>query len=98
MKKVVLPLLILVIAGVGAYVFLSKKTYKPAGNDAKEQPLSVGENSDAFNLSFNRLLTAYIGVKDALVSDDTAKASSLARELAIAADSLSVNEIKGDTS
>jgi hypothetical protein len=94
MKKVVLPVLILVVAGFAGYQFLWKKDNK---KEEKQKPLAVGENTGTFNQSFGKLLIAYYGVKDALVASDTAKATAAALELGIAADSLKVDEIKGDS-
>jgi Cu(I)/Ag(I) efflux system membrane fusion protein len=65
--------------------------------DVKQQPLSIAANTDAFNQSYTQLLNAYVSLKDALVASDTAKASAAARTLRTAADSLKVNEIKGDS-
>ena len=95
MKKLILAL-ILLVAGVSVY-FLFFSGGKKGPEAPKQQPLALEDKGNAFNNSYNRLLTAYISVKDALVASDTAKASAAARELAIAADSLKVNEIQGDS-
>jgi hypothetical protein len=95
MKKGVLVILVLVILGIAGWmIWGSKKETTP---EQKQQPLKLADNSDAFNNSFGVLLDAYFKVKDALVASDTAKASAAALELATAADSLKVNEIKGDS-
>lgn len=95
MKKLLL-LVILVVAGVAVYFLFIKKGEK--GSDVeKQKPLALEDNTGAFNKSYNTLLAAYISVKDALVASDTAKASAAARDLALAADSLQVQEIKGDS-
>ena len=96
MKKLILAIIILAVAGFGVYWFFIRKTDKP-DDGPKQQPLTVGANTGAFNESFTKLLTAYYSVKDALIADDTAKASAAAHELVIATDSLKLNEIKGDT-
>ncbi len=98
MKKVILPVLILAIAGVAAYFLFFKKDDKPSAPEERQQPLAIGEHSSAFMQSFSHLLDAYTGVKDALVASDTVKANAAARELVLASDSLKVNEIQGDTS
>lgn len=95
MKKALL-FLILAIAGVAIY-FLFVKKDEDREEGPKQQPLVVGDNSNAFNQSYNSLLTAYDALKDALVASDTAKASAAARDLRVAADSLKVDEIKGDS-
>lgn len=96
MKKVILPVLILAVAGLAAYQFLWKKSdNKPA--EEKQKPIGIAENSGSFNESYAKLLGAYYQVKDALVASDTTKASAAGRELITAADSLKVNEIQGDS-
>jgi Protein of unknown function (DUF3347) len=69
---------------------------KPAEVIVPEQPIA-SKNTPAFNESFEKLLNAYISVKDALVEYDTAKANTAALVLEQAADSLKITEIKGDT-
>ncbi|MFM2361735.1 MAG: hypothetical protein RLZZ316_637 [Bacteroidota bacterium] len=69
---------------------------KPAEVIVPEQPIA-SKNTPAFNESFEKLLNAYISVKDALVDYDTAKANAAALVLEQAADSLKITEIKGDT-
>ena len=95
MKRVVLLVIILAVAGFLAYKFFWKKDDSVAQD--KQKPLSIGENSGTFNESYDKLLTAYYGVKDALVASDTVKANKAAKELATAADSLKLDEIKGDS-
>jgi Cu(I)/Ag(I) efflux system membrane fusion protein len=96
MKKVILPVLFVAVAGFGAY-FLFFKKGKSGPQPEKQKPLAIGQNTSTFNQSYNTLLAAYTNLKDALVAGDTAKASASARELAIASDSLKVSEIQGDT-
>lgn len=69
---------------------------KPAVVVEPEKPLS-SQNTAAFNASFEKILTAYTSLKDALVDYDTAKANAAALVLEQAADSLKISEIKGDT-
>jgi uncharacterized protein DUF3347 len=94
MKKI-LFVVIAAVAVYTAYHFLWKKEDKPATE--KQKPVAQGENTGVFNQSFQQLLNAYYGVKDALVASDTAKASAAALVLATASDSLKVNEIEGDS-
>lgn len=99
MKKTLLFIIVLAAVVLIARPFFCSGDDKPAENqeDPKQQPLSIAENTDAFNQSFTHLLNAYINVKDALVASDAQKASAAAGSLAQAADSLKVNEITGDT-
>lgn len=100
MKKTLLVVIVLVVIALIARPFFcnSDKKAEDKGAETKQQPLSIAENTDVFNQSFTRLLTAYNDLKNALVASDTAKASAAALTLRTAADSLKVNEIKGDTS
>ncbi len=62
------------------------------------KPLTVSKNSDRFNTSFDKMLNAYLLVKDALVEYDTSRANSAATALAALSDTLNMDDIKGDTS
>ncbi len=95
MKKWIIAVVLLGVIGIAAFKIWGKKPEKAA--DEKQKPLSISENSGAFNQSFQELLTAYFAVKDALVASDSAKASAAANLLAIAADSLRCNDIQGDS-
>ena len=98
MKRVVLPLIIIAALALVTWQFFCKsQDDKPAQAEEKQQPLSIKENSGPFNQSFARMLSAYFGLKDALVAGDTSKASAAALSLSTASDSLKVNEIKGDS-
>jgi hypothetical protein len=95
MKRAILA--VIVAAALVAAYFLFFKKDKSHDEGPKQQPLAVGDNSGAFNQSYSSLLAAYDAVKDALVASDTAKASAAALELRQAADSLKLDEIKGDS-
>jgi len=100
MKKTLPVLIGLAIVVLFVRPFFCKGKDKEAEEkkeEAKQQPLAIGQNSDLFNKSFTQLLSAYYGLKDALVATDTVKATAAARALSIAADSLKVSEIKGDS-
>jgi Cu(I)/Ag(I) efflux system membrane fusion protein len=93
-------ILILVLAAIFAiFKFCNNKPEKKAESpEEKQSPLSMGQNSGAFNQSFTSLLSSYYSVKDALVASDTSKVNAAAATLVKNADSLKVNEIQGDTS
>ncbi|OQP41036.1 hypothetical protein A4H97_15670 [Niastella yeongjuensis] len=101
MKKTLIVVIVLAAIILVARPFFcnGKKDDKSAGGTAetKQQPLSIGDNSDAFNQSYTQLLNAYNDLKDALVASDAAKATTAAQILHTAVDSLKVNEIKGDS-
>lgn len=95
MKKLLIIIVGLGLIGFVAWKIWGGKDEKPA--EPKQQPLAVGEHSGPFNQSFHQFLTAYFSLKDALVASDTAKASAASLALAAAADSLKLDEIKGDS-
>jgi Protein of unknown function (DUF3347) len=96
MKKVVIVVVLLALVAFGAY----KIFFARAGNgtaEPKQQALGVSKNSAAFNESFEKLLSKYFSLKDALVEYDTTKANAAAKDLVVLADSLKTEEIKGDS-
>lgn len=95
MKKIVLFVLAAVAVGLLIYSFLGKKS---ESKEVHQQPVAMGKKTDGFNQSFNLLLNSYYNLKDALVESDTVKANKAAAELGVLADSLNVNDIKGDSS
>jgi Cu(I)/Ag(I) efflux system membrane fusion protein len=95
MRKVLIPIAVLVVAGIAAYFIWWKKDPAPSG--PKPKPISVGENTLGFNQSFTKLLATYYDLRDALTENDSAKASAAAALLTKLADSLKTSEIKGDS-
>lgn len=70
---------------------------KAAENTAEEAKPLVSRNTDAFNNSFEKLLSSYDALKNALTEYDTAGANTAAGQLSQASDSLRIQEIKGDS-
>ena len=95
MKKFILLILAFIVAGFFAWKLLSDKPMKQ--NIKKDEPLHIGQNSTQFNAAFSELLTAYYGLKDALVDWDTVRADQAAYALAAKADSLPVKTLKADS-
>ena len=95
MRRPALAILALAVIGFAVYFLIFKKERKDSG--PKDKPLAMGEHTDVFNKSFDNLLTAYIGLKDALVLSDTAKVNAAASTLISSAQNLKTDEIKGDT-
>jgi Cu(I)/Ag(I) efflux system membrane fusion protein len=95
MKKVLIAMILLAAVAYGGYYFFGKD--KNNKKDPEPQPLSIGENSGRFNESYKQLLTGYYNLKDALVESDTIKANAASKNLVVYADSLKLNEIKGDS-
>ncbi|HEX4850285.1 MAG TPA: DUF3347 domain-containing protein [Puia sp.] len=96
MKRVIMLTIIVLLAGFTAYKLLSKK--ETVTESKPESPLMISKNSEAFNLSFGKIMTDYFGIKDALVDWDTTKANRAARSLIQSSDSLKLNELKADSS
>ena len=99
MKKLLFGIVILAAIGFGVYklAFTGKKDGPAPVATEKDKPLSISKNSNIFNDSFEKMLTTYFSLKQALTDYDTAKANAAARELAMNADSLKSDEIKGDS-
>ncbi|RYG25175.1 MAG: DUF3347 domain-containing protein [Chitinophagaceae bacterium] len=96
MRKLILLLVVLAVAGFAAWKIFDKKEDGPRAE--KPKPLSMGTKSGAFNESFDLMLSAYFEVKDALVASDTVKANAGALKLSTASEGLKVDEISGDSS
>ncbi|HLY71907.1 MAG TPA: DUF3347 domain-containing protein [Puia sp.] len=96
MKRIILILIIVLIAGVAVWkLFLEKTDNKP--EPEKDRPLTIGKNSDAFTRSFSALMSSYYQLKDALVEWDTTKANEAALLIKQRADSLPVGQLKADS-
>ena len=95
MKKMVLLIIVLIIAGLVGWKLLSKKEAPRPGQS--DQALKISKNTGTFNTAFAGLLSDYYALKDALVIWDTAKADQAAYALALRADSVPVNQIQGDS-
>jgi hypothetical protein len=96
MKKTVLLLVVLILAGLLAYKLLSDKGQKI--DEKKDQPLAISKNSASFNTSFSSVLDDYYALESALVDWDSLKADQAATVLGLATDSLPVKQIRGDSS
>ena len=78
--------------------FCSNKPEQEKVVEQKPAPLSVSQNSGAFNESFSELLQSYYTLKNAFTNADISKVNSAAVQLMNDADSLRISEIQGDTS
>ncbi|MEO5996430.1 MAG: DUF3347 domain-containing protein [Chitinophagaceae bacterium] len=92
MKKLIILMFI-----PGVFVACNNTEEKAENNPEVVAATGTTRNSDVFNESFQKMLVSYYAVKDALVEYDTIKANEAARQLAVNADSLKVNEIKNDS-
>lgn len=98
MKRTLFLLVVVIIAVVATRFLFFQKKEKTGAPEEKQQPLTIGENTSAFNQSYNTLLAAYIGLKDALIAGDTTKVNAAAGGVKTAADNLKVDDIQGDSS
>jgi len=96
MKKWVLLIVVVLLAGFLAYKFLSPKPPKTAAN--KDEALRIAKNSGPFNTAFSSMMNEYYSLKDALVEWDTVKADKAAYDLMQRSDSLPYGELKADSS
>ncbi|MEI6948303.1 DUF3347 domain-containing protein [Paraflavisolibacter sp. H34] len=95
MKKLFL-LILLGLAGVLTwYFFVTRK--KPKEEGPRQQAVVVSQHSDSFNVSVNKVLTAYYGLSDALVNWDSAAANRQAGALKASLEGANFNELKKDT-
>ncbi len=95
MKKGLLIVLLLISAGLIWYVFLRE----PATNevDEKQQPVAVSQHSEAFNKSFNALITNYYQLTETFVNWDVPAIQSTAARVLQSLDSLQMDDLKKDT-
>ncbi len=87
--------LLLLIGLIRFYVFPDQNN--SGGGNTKAIPLTVSKHSEAFNLSFEKVLTAYYQLTSDFVSADTNRITQSAAGLKTALDSLKIDELKVDT-
>jgi hypothetical protein len=93
MRKLIYLLPFVVFTACGG----SDKPVEPAEVSPLATPVAIGKQTAAFSESLLTLLTSYYAVKDALIEADTTLANKAAQNLLVAADSLKLSEVKGDT-
>src|SRR6185312_3969988 len=96
MKKALLLVVVLAAALAITYLLLHKDS-SPAPAEKRDAPLTVAANSSAFTRSFNVLMEDYYRLSDAFVNWDTVAIRQNANKIAVSADSLRLNQLKGDT-
>ncbi|HVM90154.1 MAG TPA: DUF3347 domain-containing protein [Puia sp.] len=96
MKKLLLIIIVVALAGFVAWQFFPRRQDKPI-EEKKDEPLAIGKNSSAFDRAFSKLMNDYYAVHDALVNWDTARADKAAYALQLKADSLPFTDLKGDS-
>lgn len=88
-------ILLLLVGLIRYYVFPDKDS--TGGDNTKAIPLTVSKHSEAFNLSLEKVLTAYYQLTGDFVSADTNRIAQSAAVLKTALDSLKIDELKVDT-
>ena len=97
MKKLLIcfPLLVLMACGGNK----DEQAQNPETSNEATAPLAKSQNSDAFNTSFETMLSDYYNLKDGMVKSTSSVASSVdsaASKLITSADSLKLTELKAD--
>src|SRR6187551_564934 len=96
MKKLLLVVVVLVIALVGAWYFgLFKGKGSPSG--PKPEGLTVSKHSNSFNESMSKTLDSYYTLTESFVNWDTTKVNASLAELKTSVDSLRIQEMEKDT-
>ena len=95
MKKVVI-FAFLILAAFAVYWFMFRKTGSN-GPDTKQQPITLKKHSEAFNASIDKVVNAYLAIKDAFVTADTATVKMNTALLIGLLDSIPVAELSNDT-
>jgi hypothetical protein len=90
-----LALVIVLLAAFAIYWFMFRKKGS-SGHDIKPEPIALKKHSEAFNTSVNDLVNAYLGIKDAFVGADTAKAKLKTNEFISLLERIPVDELKND--
>lgn len=96
MKKVLLVVVVLVVALIGAWYFgLFKGKDKPAG--PKPEGLTVSKHSSSFNESMSNAMNSYYALTESFVNWDTANVNSSIAALKMAVDSIRIPEMQKDS-
>jgi len=96
MKKLLLVVVVLVIALVGAWYFgLFKGKDKPSG--PKPEGLTVSKHSNGFNESMSKTMDSYYALTESFVNWDTTKINTSLADLRTSVDSLRIQEMEKDS-
>jgi Protein of unknown function (DUF3347) len=94
MKKGIGIIALLAVGFLVYWVIFKKKDN--GERDPKTEPIALKKHSAAFNNSVDQLVNAYLGIKDAYVTADTATAKNHTRDFIALLDSLQLDELKND--
>ena len=91
-----LALLVVLLVAFGIYWFMFRKK-GDSTNDMKPEPIALKKHSAAFNASVDKVVAAYLDIKDAFVDADTVKAKLRTTEFINLLDSIQTDDLKNDT-
>ena len=94
MRKILLPLVIIVVAVGVIYFVLHKKQEK---SSPKQRPLAVSQHTDSFNQSINAMLASYDTLTEAFVNWDSAAVAKNAVTLSQKLNAIDLSELKKDS-
>lgn len=97
MKKFFAIFFAIILIGAGYIYFTYFKGGKKNPKGPKPVPMAVSKHSDVFNASVKEALADYYSLSEALVNWNLEATNSSAKELALALDSLRIDELKQDT-
>ncbi|MEO8771646.1 MAG: DUF3347 domain-containing protein [Ferruginibacter sp.] len=95
MKRFV-GLLLLFIIGFSVYWFVFKSK-KKSDDGPKMAPLALKKHSDSFNANVDKMVGAYLDIKNAFIEDDSVKAKESTKTFISLLDSIPLQELKNDT-
>ncbi|MEO6670411.1 MAG: DUF3347 domain-containing protein [Ferruginibacter sp.] len=95
MKRFAAFLLLFTVAfAVYWFVFKSKKK---TDDGSKMAPIALKKHSEVFNNSVDKIVTAYLDIKNAFVEDDSLKAKESTKTFIALLDSIPLAELNNDT-
>jgi Protein of unknown function (DUF3347) len=89
--------ILLLLTGLVRYFVIGSGGGGSRNNGPKPTPLTVSKHSEAFNISFEKVLTAYYNLSTGFINNDTAIVNKGGIELRAALDSFKVNELSADS-
>lgn len=95
MKKFLLLIIVVILAGFTFYQFVLKKG--PENQVAKTAPLAINSHSTVFNTAFEKIMADYYMVGNALVEWDSTAADKAALQVQQSTIALPLGELKADS-
>lgn len=89
-------LLLILLVGFAVYRFYIKPKYK-SESGPKMTPIALKEHTERFNGSVDKMMAAYLDIKNAFVEEDTGRAKQSTQIFIALLDSVPLQELKKDT-